>query len=112
MSPDAMFRQCASCASTTSTHNAKDIRMATRSTTTDKGSMDAIDLLIADHKTVQQLFKKFESLKEGDDNDAKGALVTEICTQLMVHAQIEEEIFYPAVREAVNDQDLMDEAEV
>jgi len=74
--------------------------------------MDAIDLLIADHKTVQQLFKKFESLKEGDDNDAKGALVTEICTQLMVHAQIEEEIFYPAVREAVNDQDLMDEAEV
>ena len=72
---------------------------------------DAITLLTTDHAKVKKLFKEFESLKEGDGSDAdKSALVTQICNELKVHAEIEEEIFYPAVRKAIEDGDLMDEA--
>ena len=75
--------------------------------------VDAITLLTDDHKKVKKLFKDFEKLKE-DDGTAKekAALVKEICTELSVHAKVEEEIFYPAVREAIEDEDLMDEADV
>jgi hemerythrin-like domain-containing protein len=72
---------------------------------------DAITLLTTDHAKVKKLFKEFESLKEGDGADKdKSALVTQICNALKVHAEIEEEIFYPAVRKAIEDGDLMDEA--
>ena len=71
---------------------------------------DAIALLIADHKKVQKMFKDFEKL--GEDDEAKGELCTQICNELKVHTTIEEEIFYPALREAIEEQDLLDEAEV
>jgi hemerythrin superfamily protein len=72
---------------------------------------DAIEMLAADHKKVKSLFKKFASLKEdGGSEDEKAALVKQICGALTVHATIEEEIFYPAVRAAIDDADLMDEA--
>ena len=71
---------------------------------------DAITLLTADHDKVKKLFKSFES--SGANADKKQALVAEICTELTVHATIEEEIFYPAAREALEEQDLLDEAEV
>jgi hemerythrin superfamily protein len=78
-----------------------------------KNETDAIDLLIEDHKAVQKQFKDFEKLKQEDgDDEAKGRIVKQVCTELTIHAQIEEEIFYPAVREAIGDDDLMDEAEV
>jgi Hemerythrin HHE cation binding domain len=70
--------------------------------------MDAIALLKADHRKVEALFKKFE---DTEDTEARKALADEICTELSVHATIEEEIFYPACREAVDD-DLSDEAYV
>jgi hemerythrin-like domain-containing protein len=72
---------------------------------------DAVTLLTADHAKVKKLFKEFEDLKEeaGSAED-KSALVTQICNELKVHTQIEEEIFYPAVRKAIDDGDLMDEA--
>ena len=74
---------------------------------------DAIGLLTADHAKVTKLFKEFESLKEDEGADTdKSALVAQICNELKVHATIEEEIFYPAVREAIEDADLMDEAVV
>lgn len=74
---------------------------------------DAITLLTADHKKVKGLFSRFEKLMGHDDaNDEKADLVTQICNELTVHAQVEEDIFYPAVREAINDDDLMDEADV
>jgi len=74
---------------------------------------DAIALLIADHKRVQKLFKDFDKLKEADGSAAdKAVIVQQICTELTIHAQIEEEIFYPAVRKPIKDDDLMDEAEV
>jgi hemerythrin superfamily protein len=72
---------------------------------------DAVALLTADHKEVKKLFKSFEDLAEGDDEE-KQALAQQICSMLTVHATIEEEIFYPAVRESIEEQDLLDEAEV
>ena len=72
---------------------------------------DAVTLLTADHAKVKKLFKEFEDLKDDDGSaEDKSALVTQICNELKVHAQIEEEIFYPAVRKAIDDGDLMDEA--
>jgi hypothetical protein len=70
---------------------------------------DAIALLRADHQTVQELFDRFEKTR-GDDR--KGKLAEQICNELTVHAQIEEEIFYPAAREALREEDLIDEATV
>lgn len=70
---------------------------------------DAIKLLKDDHKEVKAYFKQYESL---EDDAEKQALADEICLALSVHAQIEEEIYYPATREAIDDDDLLDEAEV
>ena len=70
---------------------------------------DAIKLLKADHKEVDTYFKQYETL---EDEGEKQALALKICTALTVHALIEEEVFYPAAREALNDDDLLDEAEV
>ncbi len=69
---------------------------------------DAIALLKADHKTVDDLFAKFESAK---DAAAKEAIARQICTELKIHAAIEEEIFYPTFRGKVPD-DMLDEAYV
>jgi hypothetical protein len=86
---------------------------ATKSSATKSSGPDAIQLLMADHKEVKAMFKEFETMKKGDSSDEeKGALVQRICTALTIHATIEEEIFYPAVREAIDDMDLMDEADV
>jgi hypothetical protein len=73
---------------------------------------DAIALLKDDHKKVKKLFKEFDKLKEKGSDADKHALVQIICTELTVHAQIEEDIFYPAVRKSIDDEDLMNEAEV
>ena len=73
---------------------------------------NAIFLLVSDHLKVKQLFQQFEDIKD-DQNQAerKADLVGQICMELSVHAFVEEEIFYPAVRAAIDDDDLMDEAE-
>lgn len=73
---------------------------------------DAIKLLTADHKKVKTLFKEIEKAKKADDQELKAALAVQVCNELTVHAQVEEEIFYPAVRDAIDDDDLMNEAEV
>lgn len=75
------------------------------------GAQDAIELLTEDHKKVQKLFREFEKMKE-DEDDGRQDLVKQICAELTIHALIEEEIFYPAAREGVKEQDLLDEAEV
>ena len=85
----------------------------TPSKSADTPGEDAIALLTADHKSVKQLFNQFDALKESTDSDGQKAdLVESICVALTIHAQIEEEIFYPAVRKAIDDDDLMDEADV
>ena len=76
---------------------------------TETSSPDALALLKADHDLVQELFEKFEKART---EKQKETLAEQICTELTIHAQIEEEIFYPAVREAIGEDDLMDEADV
>ena len=64
--------------------------------------MDAITLLKQDHKAVEDLFKKFE--KAGPNaKKSKAQLVEKIVKELAIHAAIEEQVFYPAIREAVPD---------
>lgn len=67
---------------------------------------EAIGLLIADHERVRELFEQYE----GAERAQKQAIARQICQELKVHAQIEEEIFYPAARRAIDDEDLVDEA--
>jgi hemerythrin superfamily protein len=62
---------------------------------------DAITSLRDDHRRVEKLFKQFEKLAEGDDDNAKQGVVAEIVRELSVHAAIEEQVFYPAVRKEV-----------
>ena len=71
-------------------------------------SQDAIALLKADHRAVEELFAKFEKASR---DDRKQTLAEEICLELSVHAQIEEEIFYPACEGKV-DEDLLKESYV
>ncbi len=74
---------------------------------------DAITLLTEDHKEVKKLFKDYDKLaKAGAPSSQREQLAAQICQMLSVHAQIEEEIFYPAAREGLDDEDLIDEAAV
>lgn len=76
---------------------------------------DACTLLDADHRKVKAMFKDYEALtksRAASASQKKRDLANQICMELTVHAQIEEEIFYPALREAIKDTDLLDEAEV
>lgn len=70
---------------------------------------EATALLRADHKLVSDLFSEYEKSRS---NIRKKQLVTQICKELTVHAQIEEEIFYPAVKQALKDKELVPEATV
>ena len=81
-------------------------KKSTRSTQ----AQDAIAMLTADHKRVKTLFSEFDKLKEEGSDEEKSAIVEQICSEMKIHAELEEEIFYPAVREAIDDSDLMDEA--
>lgn len=63
---------------------------------------DAITLLKADHKTVKTLFTRFEKLDRNADEQRR-EVVDQIVTELSVHAAVEEQVFYPAIRKAVPD---------
>lgn len=76
---------------------------------------DACTFLDTDHKAVKKMFKAYEELtqsKARDVDQKKRELAQEICQELTVHATIEEEIFYPALREALKETDALAEAEV
>src|SRR4051812_469145 len=70
---------------------------------------DAIDLLKRDHADVKNAFKEFEKAKYKDPQACKNFLAS-ICRDIEMHAAVEEEIFYPAVRAKIKDDDLMNEA--
>jgi hemerythrin superfamily protein len=72
-------------------------------------SRSAVAMLMADHKRVKLLFRQFEKTRR---TAAKQELATTICEELKIHAQLEEELFYPAARAAIRDSELLNEAAV
>lgn len=77
-----------------------------------KQAPDAIDLLDADHLAIHALFQSYRELvRQRASALQRRALAEEICMELTIHARLEEELFYPAVREALQDEDLLDEAQ-
>ncbi|HGY5235877.1 hemerythrin domain-containing protein [Aeromonas salmonicida] len=81
----------------------------TSATSKNAATKDAIALLRADHKEVSDLFADYEKTRS---NAKKKALVAKICSELSVHTQIEEEIFYPAITTALKDKLLVPEATI
>jgi hypothetical protein len=67
---------------------------------------DAIALLRADHREVEELFEEFESAKGA----RKRKIAEQICNELKIHTMIEEEIFYPALRGKIEDEEMINEA--
>lgn len=73
----------------------------------------ALELLTADHRKVEMLFDQFEEEKDGDE-DARRSIAERICAELTIHAQLEEECFYPWLRENLEEDamDMVEEAQV
>jgi hemerythrin superfamily protein len=84
-------------------------RKAKKKPSTKRPATDAISLLKADHRQVEQWFEAFEKTKS---DSKKQDLAAQICKALTVHTTIEEEIFYPAFLEATEDKDTHHEAEI
>lgn len=70
---------------------------------------DAIALLKADHRKVEELFAQFE---KASGEGRKQAIAEQICNELKIHSMLEEEIFYPALEGRIEDEDLLKEAYV
>jgi hemerythrin superfamily protein len=89
----------------------EELAMARATRAASDAPRDAVALLKQDHRTVEELFEQFE---EADDDQLQ-AIAERVCQLLTVHAQIEEEILYPAAKEAFEDEeelDLVNEANV
>lgn len=84
-------------------------KAAGRTRRTARRSQDALALLREDHAKVDTLLKRFERAR---GEEQKQSIATTICNELKVHARIEEEIFYPALHGAIEDEDLLHEATV
>lgn len=96
------------------TNKSKTASHKSKKTVRAKSGTNAIDVLKRDHALVKNIFSEFRKLaKSSDASDVeKEAMVVAACHALKVHAQIEEEILYPALRETIKEQELLDEAEV
>jgi hypothetical protein len=88
---------------------AKKKAPARRGAANARGREDAIALLKADHRQVEEWFEQFESTRSAD---RKKKLAGQICQALEVHTEIEEEIFYPAFLQATEEEDIHHEAEI
>ena len=76
-------------------------------------SSNAIAILKADHKKVKGLFEEFNRLCDADGtSEEKGEVAAQICRELTIHSQTEEDIFYPALRDAGVEESVMNEADV
>ena len=71
----------------------------------------ALELLASDHRKVEDLFQMYEDEKEGDEG-TKRQLAEKICGELTAHAQLEEELFYPWLKENMDEMDKVEEAYV
>lgn len=84
-------------------------KRATTAKKTSAGRQDAVQLLKSDHREVEKLFGQFTKAR---GEERKMQLCRKIIMEFLVHAQIEEEIFYPACKDAMSDEDLVNEAVV
>ena len=73
---------------------------------------EIIEELKQDHRRAKQAFREAEKLDAEEDSEELKAIVDQTCAELEVHARLEEEVFYPAAREVLKEEDLIDEAEV
>ncbi|PHV12845.1 hemerythrin [Chitinimonas sp. BJB300] len=73
---------------------------------------NAVDMLVADHKKVKKLFSDYDKLIGKGGNKERGELALQICNELKVHTEVEETIFYPALRLDEKTDRLLDEAVV
>ena len=71
----------------------------------------AIEILKEQHDKVKKAFKEFEKLPR-EDTETQQQLAQTVCEDLKLHTTLEEELFYPAVRDAIEDEDIMNEAQV
>ena len=71
----------------------------------------ALELLMSDHRKVEALFVRYEREKEREQETRRG-IAQRICTELSAHAQLEEELFYPWLRENLDDMEMVEEAQV
>src|SRR5665213_3444380 len=94
---------------TTTQPTSKEILMAAKRSQSAKAAPDAISLLKADHRQVERWFGEFAKARS---SKVKQELATNICKALIVHTDIEENIFYPAFLAATNDKDIHHEAVV
>ena len=76
-----------------------------------KTTVDAIDMLKQDHDRVERAFREFEKM-DRQDAEACRRLIRLVCDELKMHSILEEEVFYPALREAIGDEDMLNEAAV
>jgi hemerythrin-like domain-containing protein len=74
--------------------------------------IDVLDTLAQDHNKIIQLFDEFRRIREHADDETRRTLVEVTCTELVIHAQVEEEFLYPALRYTFDDSLLIDEAHV
>jgi hemerythrin superfamily protein len=96
----------------TNSRSRKRSARSTRKTSPSKRrsrTQDALSLLKSDHQEVKQLFTRFD---RAGGNSEKERLAEKICNELKLHTRLEEEMFYPAVREAISARELVTEAEV
>lgn len=77
-----------------------------------KARNEILEMLKEDHQKVKKAFKQAEKLHEQEEHEELQALVEQTCAEIEVHARLEEELFYPAAREVVKEEDLIEEAEV
>lgn len=75
-------------------------------------SQDAIKLLEADHREAEELFEKYEKIKDKASAQEKMEIAKKVCGALLIHMELEEKIFYPQVRQKIDDDDLMNESVV
>lgn len=85
-------------------------RSASRANSTARAEI--IETLTGDHKRVKKAFRDFAKMDAQDDPEGCEALVDQTLAELEVHTSLEEELFYPSVRGALKEADLVDEAEV
>ncbi len=76
------------------------------------GSEEVIHLLTQDHQKIEGLFEDFRRIRSGQDSNAKQLLAEVLCTELVIHAQLEREILYPCLRRIFDEPEVLDEAEV